>query len=78
MNESLIESTICYVCGADLVQLYKTENDQTCLPSMLQKYPQMTLWNGSKKNVCDSCYNAAQECLTAYYETVGPKIPTKS
>jgi len=65
-DEMLIEKT-CYICGVDLLQQYKRDNGtQNDLNASKQKFPQMTRWDGQKKEVCASCFKSVEEGVEVY------------
>jgi len=71
MIGSVIQFRICYVCGEDLVRHNETDYaQQTDLNSMPQEYSQISLWNGTRKEVCISCYKAMHECLSVYNQNM--------
>lgn len=62
------KSKICYICGIDLMESYKTDmrkQDGLNSPPVI---PQMTKWNGVKEIVCTDCYKAAETGLTVFME----------
>ena len=78
----------CYVCGVDLVQQNKRDNaeqnkkdnsQQNDLNASIQKFPEMTLWNGVRKEeLCAPCYKNHVENMKTYKEKhpeyVSPKL----
>ena len=60
------KSKICYICGIDLMESYKTDmrkQDGLNAPPVI---PQMTKWNGVKEIVCPDCYKAVESGVSVY------------
>lgn len=68
-DDELLERD-CYVCGDDLTRKYKEDDTsrQNDFNASTQKFPEMILWNGTKKEVCGACYIAYVEGLKVYKE----------
>jgi hypothetical protein len=63
------EKKICYVCGDDLSEFFKTDlKKQDGLNAAPPVVPQMILWNGKKEMVCPDCYKAAVTGLKVFRE----------
>ena len=62
---------VCYVCSADLIRMYKDNPaiKQNDLHASTQKFPEITLWNRTRVEVCGNCYKCVSEGLITYKES---------
>ena len=56
MNNKEEQDKFCYLCGADLFKIYKTDLSKQDGLNSPPVVPQMVKWDGTRKTVCPACY----------------------